>query len=807
MHRWSSICLDFICKLLLCCFGLYSILLAVTQIYSIDIDLYVVLKYSFITMLSFILIVQSIETSIFGILLLSYTLYRIDYRYLDKVVDSFKFVGQNFILKAINAGYRIDFDFGVDISNLDFISYMFYSNIAFYTVMILISFFISIYVYKKSYPVLITAIITTILMPGILLNFMPEIQIFKCIISFIAAIFAVKIVGRIRQHNSENIDKSKKLKFKIYSTTYMSRYILAVFAATYILNSVGTDEIKPDLNFIDKIFSEIRFAVQKNKSAIPISLNIGFSGGSKNGELGEGRFYYSDKAIMDVYSNTTAPIYLRAWVGQNYSNNRWFSFENEDMKNYLDSFGENFMPEQLTWDFFKTIGNIDSMTKLVDENTYLTDVKLKYINAQKDFAYIPSLCIDTNQYFDSGYFKNKGEGMITLNRYSNSEYEYTLKSIMPVYSDNSKFMNFLVDSGEKMYRYSVADDSNYIDLKDKYNRFVYENYLYLPVSIFDKLMDLAKTITVSDINNFERAISIQNYLSKNYTYNLNPPISSDRDTDFVEYFLFDSKQGYCTYYATSMVLMLRTLGIPARYVEGYLVQGDSTKQEDGLYKRTIFDRDAHAWPEVYFDSIGWLPFEPTVVYTEQLFEAKTTSPDESINLSEYRYTDLYETPHEGIENEDVLQDIYQQNIQDNASKEEFKFDFKIDRNIIFLISILCICLGIVFIILNLISKKSMSKNADEVESTVTSIFKILEHMKFSRQYNQLPKSFAYEVDRDLNTDIKFSDITDIILKYRFKNRDISQSDIHKLNEYKSIVLQLAYSRCNILKRIYLRFFI
>jgi hypothetical protein len=75
----------------------------------------------------------------------------------------------------------------------------------------------------------------------------------------------------------------------------------------------------------------------------------------------------------------------------------------------------------------------------------------------------------------------------------------------------------------------------------------------------------------------------------------------------IEWFLFEGKQGYCNYYATAEVLMLRSVGIPARLAVGY-ARGD--KSRDGLVY-TVRNENAHAWPEVYFVGYGWVEFEPT----------------------------------------------------------------------------------------------------------------------------------------------------------------------------------------------------
>ena len=81
-----------------------------------------------------------------------------------------------------------------------------------------------------------------------------------------------------------------------------------------------------------------------------------------------------------------------------------------------------------------------------------------------------------------------------------------------------------------------------------------------------------------------------------------PPAGQDP----LDWFLFHSKKGFCNYYATAEVLLLRSAGIPARMVVGF-AQGEF----DPPNHYVVRQRDSHAWPEVYFPGIGWVEFEPT----------------------------------------------------------------------------------------------------------------------------------------------------------------------------------------------------
>jgi hypothetical protein len=129
-------------------------------------------------------------------------------------------------------------------------------------------------------------------------------------------------------------------------------------------------------------------------------------------------------------------------------------------------------------------------------------------------------------------------------------------------------------------------------------------YLRLP-DLDPKVAALARQVTSSATNNYDRAAAIQNYLRSNFRYTLDPSAIEPKDP--IVSFLFKSRSGFCEYFAASMAVMLRTLNIPSRLVNGF---------QTGSYNRIGKDfvvraRDAHSWVEVYFPKYGWITFDPT----------------------------------------------------------------------------------------------------------------------------------------------------------------------------------------------------
>lgn len=137
---------------------------------------------------------------------------------------------------------------------------------------------------------------------------------------------------------------------------------------------------------------------------------------------------------------------------------------------------------------------------------------------------------------------------------------------------------------------------------------IYGRYLQLPEDLPQRVRDLAASLTASFDNDYDKAKAIEKYLAANYSYNLDvPPVPRDRD--FVDYFLFDQAEGYCTYFASAMAVLARCAGLPARYVEGYMLPPEPVEGSNSWF--IITNIQAHAWVEIYFEGYGWLPFEPT----------------------------------------------------------------------------------------------------------------------------------------------------------------------------------------------------
>ncbi|HRI38299.1 MAG TPA: DUF3488 and transglutaminase-like domain-containing protein, partial [Nitrospira sp.] len=137
-----------------------------------------------------------------------------------------------------------------------------------------------------------------------------------------------------------------------------------------------------------------------------------------------------------------------------------------------------------------------------------------------------------------------------------------------------------------------------------YPESVVRQYLQLPFQS-DRIKTLAGEVTGRQQGPYEKATAIQAYLTRHFRYSLDAPLAEQQQP--LEEFLFVRKTGYCEHYATAMVIMLRTVGVPARLVTGFM----ATEWNEYGHYYVVRQQDAHAWVEVYLPHSGWIRMDPT----------------------------------------------------------------------------------------------------------------------------------------------------------------------------------------------------
>ncbi|MDP7979561.1 transglutaminase TgpA family protein [Bacillus sp. WLY-B-L8] len=162
-------------------------------------------------------------------------------------------------------------------------------------------------------------------------------------------------------------------------------------------------------------------------------------------------------------------------------------------------------------------------------------------------------------------------------------------------------------------------------------------YTQLPESLPQRVKDLALSLTNEKDNRYDKVLAIENYFTDNsFVYETINVMVPAKDQDYVDQFLFNTKSGYCNNFSTSMIILLRSASIPARWVKGYtegtLDNSFTGLESDNVYK--IANNNAHSWVEVYFPGYGWIPFEPTKGFTNPYNFINNTPTSTSQNSEE-----------------------------------------------------------------------------------------------------------------------------------------------------------------------------
>ena len=238
------------------------------------------------------------------------------------------------------------------------------------------------------------------------------------------------------------------------------------------------------------------------------------------------------------------------------------------------------------------------------------------------------------------YVDNNEEVMLRVNennrlfkgineKFSPSEYVTIgyVEDTPEVNSAEEYFMKYFTkDKYESLIASISNEDGEYAkQLKSSMDE-VYNDYTTLSKDTAQEIFNLAASITQGKDSVYDKASAIVDYFnSGEYVYSLS--IDNTSANDYLSYFLFDSKKGYCVQYATAMTIMCRTLDIPARYVEGYAVSLDEDRVTDEYYN--VNAKRAHAFVEVYIPGYGWKIFDPTPAMVDS---EEDTSNNFSLNI-------------------------------------------------------------------------------------------------------------------------------------------------------------------------------
>lgn len=189
--------------------------------------------------------------------------------------------------------------------------------------------------------------------------------------------------------------------------------------------------------------------------------------------------------------------------------------------------------------------------------------------------------------------------------------------------------SYVVTTEELRDPYSVLAQNRvpYSDVATQLPTEVAQYDLQLPSTLPARVGELARQIvdTSHSQTEYQMVNALITYLENNYTYQTYDIPVPKPGQDYVDQFLFETKRGYCNNFSSSLAVMLRTLGVPTRWVTGYADGTQDLNYVGKVNKYVVTNNDAHSWVEVYFPQYGWIPFDPTPNFQIPFATAASTS--------------------------------------------------------------------------------------------------------------------------------------------------------------------------------------
>ncbi|GGH83162.1 hypothetical protein JOD43_002961 [Pullulanibacillus pueri] len=309
-------------------------------------------------------------------------------------------------------------------------------------------------------------------------------------------------------------------------------------------------------------------------------------------------------------------------------------------------------------------------------------------------------------------------------------------------------------------------------------------YLQLPTSLPARVRNLAQELTGNETNRYDKVQAIVNYLQgSDYTYQIDDVAKPSGNTDYVDQFLFDTKVGYCDNFSSSMVVLLRTVGIPARWVKGFTQGTYKETLSDSKYEYEVKNSDAHSWVEVYFPGSGWVPFEPTKSFD---------------NINSFNYASDTEDSQTTSTPEKTQDQQEQQEKQQQPEKQEQKTaeaktttpkDFHLSLGTVWKVLALIVLLLLIASFILWRSRKKWlpgyllrqySGRTDDhaLDQAFRKLLYLLQLYGYKKRPEQTLREYAERVDRHLGT----KDMGRLVTKY--EERSYYKADPHQWSDCK-----------------------
>jgi Ca2+/Na+ antiporter len=532
-----------------------------------------------------------------------------------------------------------------------------------------------------------------------------------------------------------------------------------------------------------KIDIDYYFSSKKSEFTINIT---GYSEG--DGELSnDGTLKPNDKVALKVsVEQGVKPIYLIGSVSDIYTGHSWEKSREDFLPGeyeYILDYTEliyalsRLEPEVLQNNRFVERRSMNTLFSNIKTRTFFYPIKTSLYEVKKSKSAkldavsanitLPKL-YGRGTTYDSIYYEMnlQGEAFQQMLREANA-FTYDQPGII-----NEESYEWLVDN---VFR---RDQNNLIKKRvDIYEilssraDMIERQYSSLPEAVPDRVKKLALEITANFDTTYDKLKAIESFL-RDYKYTLSPR-QAPEGMEFTDYFLFESQEGYCTSFATAMAVLGRCIGVPTRYVEGFIVKYED---QDDKNRYLVRNRQAHAWAEAYIEGVGWIPFEATANY----FTLRYTKWRELTSQSGSAYEN-----HDNPYAQQYLQDklgLNQGGLEPLTMSEEKKSSTEILTGAIITISAILL-LVVIVLIYYLILRYRYNKvfyKSDYSRKMYMLLLRILNLLKLEGYQMNQQETVLMLAGRVSNKyqyyNTSFTRVTDVFMKYRYAEEDITEDE-------------------------------
>lgn len=309
----------------------------------------------------------------------------------------------------------------------------------------------------------------------------------------------------------------------------------------------------------------------------------------------------TDQTTLVVTMEKPYATYLRGFVGSYFDNENWqaadqtVTFDNSKLFYWMHSNG------LYAWNQLAAVYRLQDVQ---EEPQY---VQVENVHADSRYLYLPYETASLTEPALSALRMNCDETAVSENRSGTRSYSF--QTYQPLWDDTVALGSGLFDAQEAQSEAA----SRYLELESRYNAFVYAEYTKLTEeqeSVFKRLQSVAVDDSGAHISYEAANAYVKTFLEDTLTYEEESSFAAEND-DFLRSLLMEEKKGSDVHYATVATLYYRYLGIPARYVEGYVVTAEDVAAMEAGEPYELTGKNAHAWTEIYMDTIGWVPVEVT----------------------------------------------------------------------------------------------------------------------------------------------------------------------------------------------------